>query len=136
MQNSEQPIAASAPTDNSNEPSFTGERVIPGQVDSDLFNEHFARYLYAQKFCAGQRILDTGCGVGYGSACLAEVASWVIGLDNDFRAIQYARLRYARPNLEFLVGDCEKLPFPPDIFDLIVSFELNLSDELTEFEAD
>ena len=26
---------------------FTGERVIPGQVDINLYNEHFARYAFA-----------------------------------------------------------------------------------------
>ena len=26
---------------------FTGERVIPGEVETDLWNEHFARYAFA-----------------------------------------------------------------------------------------
>ena len=75
MHNPEKPVATSAATDPEHELSFTGERVIPGKVDADLFNEHFARYVYARAFCRGQKVLDTGCGAGYGTAYIAEVAS-------------------------------------------------------------
>ena len=56
---------------------FTGERLIPGQVDVDLFNEHMARYTFAVRFAGGKRVLDAGCGAGYGSAELAAVAEAV-----------------------------------------------------------
>ena len=87
MHNSENPLPADADTDLENELSFTGERVIPGKVEADLFNEHFVRYVYAREFCRGQRVLDTGCGVGYGSGHIAEVASYVVGIDNDAPAV-------------------------------------------------
>jgi GT2 family glycosyltransferase/glycosyltransferase involved in cell wall biosynthesis/SAM-dependent methyltransferase len=103
---------------------FTGERVIPGKVDADLFNEHFARYLYARQFCVGQKVLDTGCGVGYGTSHLAEVASQVLGIDNEPQAIRYACLHYAHPNAKYIVGDCQRLPLPSQTFDLATSFEL------------
>ncbi|MEI9974184.1 MAG: hypothetical protein WDO73_20315 [Ignavibacteriota bacterium] len=47
---------------------FTGERVIPGEVDVDLLNEHLARYTFAARLARGKRVLDAGCGAGYGSA--------------------------------------------------------------------
>jgi hypothetical protein len=46
---------------------FTGERVIPGQVDADLWNEHFARYLFASRLARGRRVVDLGSGSGYGA---------------------------------------------------------------------
>ncbi len=103
---------------------FTGERVVPGKVDPDLFNEHFARYVYARGFCSGQRVLDTGCGVGYGSAYLAKLASLVVGLDNDRKTMQYASSRYGRTNMAWVVGNCQQLPFLPHTFDVVTSFEL------------
>ena len=51
---------------------FTGERVIPGEVDADLLNEHVARYLFAARMAGGRRVLDAGCGSGYGVAELAR----------------------------------------------------------------
>ena len=47
---------------------FTGERVIPGQVNEDLWAEHIARYAFASRFAAHSRVLDAGCGAGYGAA--------------------------------------------------------------------
>jgi hypothetical protein len=40
--------------------SFTGERMIPGQVEPDLYQAHLARYLYAEQLAAGRRVLDIG----------------------------------------------------------------------------
>ena len=108
----------------SSELSFTGERLIPGKVDADLFNEHFVRYRYAQDYCSAKDVLDTGCGVGYGSSHLAEVARTVLGVDNDPQAIQYARSHYGRSNTSYIVSDCQALPFSSKAFDVITSFEL------------
>jgi len=44
---------------------FTGERVIPGQVDADLLNEHLARYAFAARLSRRKQVLDAGCGAGY-----------------------------------------------------------------------
>ena len=58
---------------------FTGERLVPGQVDQDLFNEHLARYAFAARLARGKRVLDIACGAGYGSAELARSAASVTG---------------------------------------------------------
>jgi GT2 family glycosyltransferase/glycosyltransferase involved in cell wall biosynthesis/SAM-dependent methyltransferase len=136
MPNSEKPVAANTASDSGNELSFTGERVIPGKVDADLFNEHFARYVYAREFCRGEEVLDTGCGVGYGSAYLAEVATHVVGIDNDSPAIRFARSHYALVNTAYLVGDCQNLPLQSQAFGVVTSFELieHLPDAKTYLE--
>ena len=55
---------------------FTGERVIPGQVDPDLWAEHISRYALAATLqSAASKVLDIGCGAGYGTARLAPNAS-------------------------------------------------------------
>ena len=61
---------------------FTGERVVPGQVNDDLWSEHVARYAFARRFSAGKSVLDAGCGTGYGSAELARSARDVAGIDS------------------------------------------------------
>jgi len=103
---------------------FTGERVIPGEVDVDLLNEHLARYAFAARLSRGKLVLDAGCGVGYGSARLAIPARRVIGLELAADAVAMAHDRYALPNLQFLQGDCRALPFPDGSFDLITAFEV------------
>src|SRR6185295_3649789 len=99
---------------------FTGERVIPGQVDVDLLNEHVARYTFAARLARGKRVLDAGCGAGYGSAELAHAADSVTGLDRAPDALEFARANYNLPNLKFDEGGCEALPYADGSFDLVV----------------
>src|SRR3954462_2563326 len=49
---------------------FTGERVVPGLVEAQLWNEHISRYRYANLFAKSKRVLDVGCGAGYGTDLL------------------------------------------------------------------
>ena len=103
---------------------FTGERVIPGEVDVDLLNEHIARYTFAARLARGKRVLDAGCGAGYGSADLARAAESVVGVDRAPEAIAFARAHYAAHNLTFEEASCEALPQSDGSFELVVAFEV------------
>jgi SAM-dependent methyltransferase len=103
---------------------FTGERVIPGEVNDDLWAEHIARYAFAARLADGARVLDIGCGTGYGTAELAQPAKSATGIDVSDEAIAYARVHYPLANLTFLTASATKLPFPPASFDLITAFEV------------
>ena len=103
---------------------FTGERVIPGQVNDDLWSEHVARYAFARRYTAGKRVLDAGCGTGYGSAELAQSAAEVTGVDISAEAIEYARSSYPIPGLQFLEASCMAIPLPDHSFDVVVAFEV------------
>ena len=103
---------------------FSGERVVPGKVDIDLWNEHFSRYLFAARLCRFRKVLDMGCGTGYGSAELARVADSVVGVDVSEEAIEEAHTQYSQANLRFEVASLEKLPYPDGTFHVAVCFEV------------
>lgn len=109
---------------------FTGERVVPGEVNDDLWAEHVARYAFASRFADRKRVLDLGCGAGYGVAELAHRAAFVTGVDPAAEAIQYARAHYPLPNAHFIEASATALPFAERSFDLATAFEVieHLSD--------
>lgn len=103
---------------------FTGERVIPGQVNDDLWAEHVARYAFASRLADGRRTLDVGCGTGYGVVALAEKAANVVGADVSAEAVGYARSNSAAGNACYLQASATALPFSAGAFDLITAFEV------------
>lgn len=112
---------------------FTGERVIPGQVNDDLWSEHVARYAFARRYADGLRVLDAGCGTGYGTAELAQSAAEVVGVDVAPEAIEYAQASYPLPTVRFVVSSCTAVPFPQNSFELVVAFEV--IEHLPDFRA-
>ncbi len=103
---------------------FTGERVIPDDPERhDLYVEHLARYRLAADYAGGKRVLDVGCGCGYGTALLAASSRLALGVDLSVEAIRYARQHYQRDRLAYAVMDARHLALPTCHFDLVVSFE-------------
>ncbi len=105
-------------------PEFTGERLIPGHADPDLFNEHFARYAFAARLARHKRILDVGCGLGYGSQELARAANRVVAIDLAPDAVRAASFGYPAANLHYAAASATALPFADAAFDLITAFEV------------
>jgi len=102
---------------------FTGERVIPGRVDPNLWNEHVSRYHFAATFVRGGKILDVGCGAGYGTALLARGAERAIGFDIATDAIDYARAHHGG-EAEFLVASADRFPLRTGIVRTVTAFEV------------
>jgi SAM-dependent methyltransferase len=99
------------------------ERIVPGQAEAGVDAIHLKRYEFAAPLCAGRRVLDAGCGVGYGAARLAATAENVVGVDVSDDAIDYARAHYGAPNLSFAVMDVTALALESASFDIACSFE-------------
>jgi SAM-dependent methyltransferase len=55
---------------------------------------HIERYVWACKVCTGMRVLDFGCGVGYGSEMLARSDNAVLAIDASVTAISMCIDRY------------------------------------------
>jgi len=103
----------------------TGERCILGESGALLEKAHLARYEFALQYLVDKKVLDMGCGSGYGTDLMASIASEVIGIDISEEAINCDRQRYKQENIKFYVGDVTNLDFLEDRqFDVIVSFEV------------
>ncbi|MDA8194121.1 MAG: class I SAM-dependent methyltransferase [Thermaerobacter sp.] len=100
------------------------ERMSPFSTDYVELLFHWHRYQSIGTATAGKRILEVGCGTGYGADYLAETAAQVVGADIDGDVVAEARSRYQRPNLEFVTASAQSLPFLSASFDVVVMFEV------------
>ena len=108
------------------------ERLVPDELAQDdatglqTLALHIARYEFAARLLPSGRLLDVGCGAGYGTGLLTErcgQGTRVLGIDIAPEAIQYAEERYAAPGVDFRVGDA--LTFADEAgFDGIVALEI------------
>jgi 2-polyprenyl-3-methyl-5-hydroxy-6-metoxy-1,4-benzoquinol methylase len=100
--------------------TFTGERLHEGDERFALdIARHRAAYEVARRHAERGRVLDLGCGSGYGTELLAGGRAHVVGID---------RVPPDRPSRRcggsFLLGDLRAVPLAPGSFDLVVSFQV------------
>jgi SAM-dependent methyltransferase len=86
---------------------------------------HIARYFLARGWVMpGETVLDAACATGYGSHLIGQVAEKVIGIDMDEGCISDAHGRWGKDNIDFRVGDLNKIEWPDaDVLISIESFE-------------
>jgi 2-polyprenyl-3-methyl-5-hydroxy-6-metoxy-1,4-benzoquinol methylase len=103
----------------------TGERHILNnnfKNKSELYLHlmHIATYEYAKNLVKNKKVLDFGCGSGYGTHILSENAESIVGVDISNEAVDYAKNEYNSPNLSFMtISELEN-----EKFDIITSFQV------------
>ena len=100
--------------------SLTDNTLLSGYAENIQRNE------LALSYCRNKRVLDAGCGTGYGSHFLASHgAASVFGVDISAEAIDEARQHYVLDNLRFEQRDVQALDDPAlhGRFDVVVNFE-------------
>lgn len=99
-------------------------RIIPEEVPAKFYAQHLKPYEFIKEEATGKRVLEVGCGDGYGSAYLAKVAAEVIGIDYEQDVIAQAQGKYRAPNLSFLYMPATELEFRDNSFDIICAFQV------------
>lgn len=110
----------------------TGERMIEefyqrSPEDYLIYLFHTATYNFARSYVTGQRVLDYGCGSGYGTHQIAAFCDSIVGIDIAEDAIEYARTHYQADNLRYDCiesVDCGPLPLADATFDTVLSFQV------------
>ena len=89
-----------------------------------MIARHFCAYRFAKDYADNKKVLDIGCGEGYGTHYLAGFAREAMGIDYNPEVINYAQTKYVRNNLRFRVLDIRNLRSLEDRFDVICSFQV------------
>lgn len=97
-------------------------------AESDEPNRFYIQLYHrtaTQADLSGKRVLEVGCGHGGGASYLTRTLrpAAYTGLDLNRAAIAFCRKRHKLPNMDFVHGDAEKLPFPDQSFDAVVNVE-------------
>jgi len=73
----------------------------------------------------GKDILEVSCGHGGGASWITRTLqpARYTGLDLNPTGIQFCRDRHQVPNLTFVQGDAQNLPFPDHSFDAVINVE-------------
>jgi ubiquinone/menaquinone biosynthesis C-methylase UbiE len=100
-------------------------RFVPDEMRGQLVEaEHLTRYWWAADYVEGRRVLDAGCGIGYGAALmLAAGAGSVAGIDLAEDVVAAAAAA-APAGVDFDTGDVRALPYGDDTFDVATCFEV------------
>ena len=102
---------------------LTGERTVPGVPEENYwFRRHEVAYRFALPHVAGKRVLEVGCGEGYGTALLASRAAGVLGIDYDALTIAHAAARYRQAR--FARGNLAALPLPSRSVDVVATLQV------------
>jgi len=100
------------------------ERALKDDVNNVIYQRCQYAYEWCIPFITGKKVLDTGCGLGYGAAYMAHYAKEITGIDYDKETIESDRKQYAEiKNLDFVHGSIPPLPFPDGTFDVVTSYQ-------------
>ncbi|GAB3325863.1 methyltransferase domain-containing protein [Haloplanus rallus] len=110
------------------------------RVNPFIWNEEMrAEALELLDLDPDDRVLDVGCGTGFGTEGLLQYTDDVHGLDQSIHQMEKAFEKFGRTDeVNFYRGDAERLPFADDSFDAVwssgsIEYWPNPVDALAEF---
>lgn len=110
----------------------TGERVIEDAYRTSastylIYLFHIATYAFCRPYIEDKKVLDFGCGSGYGTHMLSPYCRDITGVDISPDAIRFAAASYKNANLTYRqIEDIQTtpLPYPNSHFDVVISFQV------------
>ncbi len=99
------------------------------KLEKDDFDNRLFIQLYYQAIqtldLKGKTVLEVGSGRGGGSAFISKYLEpkKMVGLELSKYAVNLCQKKFLFPNLEYMQGIAENLPFPDNTFDVVINIE-------------
>jgi len=114
---------STVPTNRAAALHLTGERTVPGVAEENYwFRRHEAAYRALTPYCAGARVLEAGCGEGYGAALIADTAARVLAVDYDPPSTEHIARQY--PQVDVARANLASLPVASGAIDVVANFQV------------
>lgn len=113
---------------------YPGERDYPQDKKTNpRVQRQLAIYKFCSQFVEDKFTLDVGCGEGFGTYFLSQKARKIIGIDNSRESIEMAKKNYNKENIEFMTMNAEKLEFPDETFESVIS--MGVIEHIKDYES-
>ncbi len=91
----------------------------------ERFSIQLYHYVSSHSDLKNKKVLEIGSGRGGGAAYIARYLEplSVTGIDISDDAVSLCRDLYELPNLDFVCGDSENVPFSDNIYDVVINVE-------------
>lgn len=85
------------------------ERALPGDLQflqSGYYKKMLKRYMFAGAFfCRNKRVLDSCCGLGWGTFLLSQYSHSILAFDSEPQAVGFCGQTWKTSNVTWLQGD-------------------------------
>lgn len=108
-------------------PSDQEERALPGfskYTKTGYCKYMLSRYLYTIKYIKNKVVLDSGCGLGWGSYLISRYPKEIISIDIDRDALDFAQMHWKENKIIFKNQSILELDLLHKKFDVVFGFEL------------
>ncbi len=107
----------------------TGERLDPSRALSTTDRLLLARHIFAYNQVSAfakppKRVVDIGCGTGYGTGLLSDLGFDAIGIDVEEKVLRRAIAEYGSSTCTFVRLEGDRLPIPTNTADIVVAFQV------------
>lgn len=103
---------------------MTGERQTGETLDA-IRSDHKARYEFAKEWIIKnecKRVLDIGCGIGYGSFMIADYVDHITAIDISKEAYEIYKDNYRKSNIDYRIENILEADLT-EHYDVVLAFE-------------
>lgn len=100
------------------------ERADEAQANNVTYQRCLYAYDFAIPYITGKKVVDIGCGFGYGTSLMAAYADHITGVDYDAATIEANKIRYQHiHNISFVQSSVPPVAFADSSIDVVTAFQ-------------